>query len=187
MKFVMTDLQIIKSLGKAGMILPVPLEMLEEVQKVEAGLEAKKKYIIEIKRSHDIRRLELNSAMWLLLSEMSQKLTTSKDELYLTMLERYGVYEVVYIIPKALPSLKKLWKLTSEFGTTTDDGKTLLEVHCYKGSSKYDTAEFLKLLSGIVSEAEEMDIKLIPRSSLALLNDSSEGKKYDPQDKADKT
>ena len=55
---------------------------------------------ISVKVFRQKRSLDQNSYAWVLIGKMADKLRTSKDEVYLTMLKRYGQGGVIKVSPK---------------------------------------------------------------------------------------
>jgi len=104
------------------------------------------------------RSLNANSYAWLLITEIANKLRSSKEEIYLQMLKRYGQSSVVSIIDEAVPVFMKSVKYAEEFGKGTVNGKDFTHIKVYMGSSEMDTKEMAILIDGIVSEATELKI-----------------------------
>ena len=49
--------------------------------------------------------------MWVLLQQLADKLETTKDELYLIMLGKYGVFTHTVVKPNVVERVKEEWKL----------------------------------------------------------------------------
>ena len=64
-------------------------------------------YTTEIKEYREKRSLDANAYMWVLLEKMAASMNTSKDEGYLQMLERYGVF--THIVVKSSLSFTPHW------------------------------------------------------------------------------
>ena len=95
MKLDVKGLQKIYGVRDINLIIPLPATMEEEISKITPD----KTYSVEIKQKRKDRSLNANAALWVLLGEMAAKLRTSKDELYLEMLSRYGVFTHVVVKP----------------------------------------------------------------------------------------
>ncbi|MFY9378772.1 MAG: hypothetical protein WAP07_00850 [Acutalibacteraceae bacterium] len=104
------------------------------------------------------RSLNANSYAWLLITEIANKLRSSKEEIYLQMLKRYGQSSVVSIIDEAVPVFMKSVKYAEEFGKGMTNGKEFTHIKVYMGSSEMDSKQFSILLDGIVSECELLSI-----------------------------
>lgn len=127
------------------------------------------KFNIEIKKYRRKRSLNANSLLWLILSEMAVKLRTSKEELYIEMLARYGVFTHIVVKPEAVDRVKEQWREVRELGPVVIGGQKGIQLQCYFGSSTYDTKEMSVLLDGVVSEAREIGIAVMSESERALL------------------
>jgi hypothetical protein len=115
------------------------------------------------------RSLDANSALWQMLTKMAEVLHTTKDELYLEMLDRYGVSTFIVVKPNAVDKVKQEWKTVREIGEVTINGKTGIQLQCFFGSSTYDSKEFSVLLDGVISEAKEIDVPFISSEEKARL------------------
>ena len=92
---------------------------------------------------------------------MAEKLNTTKDELYLIMLDRYGVFTHIVVKPGLVDKVKLQWSTVRELGEVTINGQTGIQMQCFFGSSNYNQAEFCTLLNGVVEEAKEMGIDVV--------------------------
>lgn len=117
-----------------------------------------KPYTVEIAPLKKRRSLDANAALWKILSLMAEKLHTTKDELYLEMLDRYGIFTHIVVKPNAVEKFKSEWRTVRDLGEVTINGKTGIQLQCYFGSSTYDSKEFSVLLDGVISEAKELGI-----------------------------
>lgn len=124
---------------------------LEEIENVEL-------LDIEAKKHREKRKLNCNAYLWVLLQEMADKLNTSKDELYIDMLGKYGVFTHVIVKEKAVNKFMEEYRLVKDLGKITVNGTTGHQLQCYFGSSNYDSKEFSVLLNGVVNEAKEIGI-----------------------------
>ena len=124
---------------------------------------------VEIKPHRNRRSLDANAYMWVLLDKIAEVLHTSKDELYIQMLDRYGVFTHTIVKPEAVEMFKLQWRTVRELGEVTVNGKPGVQLQCYFGSSTYDTKQMAKLIDGIVSEAKELDIETLPPDEVEAL------------------
>lgn len=146
--------------------LQVPDSLKEVVQEFILGLKDKA-YSCEIKEFKPKRSLDANTALWEMLSKMAAVLHTTKDELYLEVLERYGVFTHIVVKPNVVDRVKKEWKTVRELGEVTINGKTGVQLQCYFGSSTYDSKEFSVLLDGVIQEAKEIGVEFISKEEQA--------------------
>ena len=127
-------------------------EQLENVEKLKD-----KDLDIEAKEHREKRSLNANAYCWLLIGKLADILRTSKDEMYLTMLKRYGQSELVSV--KSSIDVKGYFKYYEVAGTSMLNGNEFTHYKVFKGSSEYDTREMSILIDGIVSEAKEQGIQ----------------------------
>lgn len=115
-------------------------------------LDEDKVYDVEIKIHREKRSLNANSYCWKLCSEIASAINSDKDSVYLLMLKRYGISDLVPISNQVpIDDYIKYYDVESK-----TDKYTWYKI--YKGSSKYNTKEMSVLLNGIVSECKEMGI-----------------------------
>lgn len=109
------------------------------------------------------RSIDANNYMWELLSQMAPLLKTTKDELYIHELQKYGTFMYLPGTDEDEERLKNVFRIVTNRGETvltTPSGKELKmnQLQCYKGSSLYDTLEMSRLIDGVVSDAQELGI-----------------------------
>lgn len=129
-----------------------------DYRKELSDIDTEKEYDIEIKVHRQRRSLDANAYLWVLLGEMAGVLRTNKDDLYLVMLERYGVFTHIIVKPHVVEKVKQEWRTVKVLGDVVVNGQTGVQLQCYFGSSTYDSKEFAILLDGVISEAKEMGI-----------------------------
>lgn len=121
---------------------------------------------VRVKQHRERRSLDSNAYLWVLLAKMAAALNTTKDELYLEALERYGVFTHIIVKPEVVEQFKKEWRAVRDLGEVTVNGKTGVQLQCYLGSSNYDTKQMARLIDGVVSECREMGIETLPPHEL---------------------
>lgn len=127
------------------------------------NLRAQDKLRIKVVKWRERRSIDANNYMWELLSQMAPILHTSKDELYLVELQKYGTFMYLPGTDEDMENLSKVFRIVVNRGETvltTPSGKEmhLHQLQCYKGSSQYDTLEMSRLIDGIVEDAKELGI-----------------------------
>ena len=119
-------------------------------------LEQDKEKLYEIKEYKKKRSLNSNSYLWVLCTEIANIMTLSKEEVYVKMLEDYGVSILVPLTPTTDPS--KYFKYYTFFEKGNLNGKECVWYKVFKGSSEYDSKEMSHLLDGVVNEAKNLGI-----------------------------
>ena len=133
-----------------------PSVVEEQVRKVN-----EKPYTVKLEPLKRKRSLDANGYLWVLLQKIAEVLHTSKDEVYLEMLSRYGVFTHIVVKPNVVDRVKAEWRTVRELGEVTINGKTGIQLQCFFGSSTYDSKEFSVLLDGVIHEAEELGIETL--------------------------
>lgn len=117
----------------------------------------KDKLSIEVKPYRKKRSLDSNAYAWLLIGQISDALRAGKDEIYLTLLKRYGQSELISVLSHV--PIGNYVKYYEEAGKSNLNGKDFTHYRVYKGSSEFDTREMSIFIDGVVSEAKELGIQ----------------------------
>lgn len=115
------------------------------------------KLSFKIDKYKEKRSLNANAYCWKLLTEIANVLRSSKEEVYLTMLKRYGQRELISV--QAHIPISEYIKYCDEAGEGKVNGKLFKHYYVYKGSSEYDTREMSVFIDGVVSEAKALNIQ----------------------------
>ena len=110
-------------------------------------------YTVCMKRKRQKRSLDANAYAWVLMEKIAAAVGRSKDDIYLDMLERYGVFTHLIVKPTAVDMLMREYRLCRDLGEITVNGKTGRQIQAYFGSSQYDTAQMSRLIDGIAGDA----------------------------------
>jgi hypothetical protein len=122
---------------------------------------------ISLAKHREKRSKDANACLWACLGDIAEALHTDNWSVYLYMLERYGQFEYVLVVPEAVERLKKVWRTISIPDNTVVDG--MIGVQCFFGSSTYNTKEFSRLLDGVISEMKEMHIPTPPSEEMQAM------------------
>lgn len=126
-----------------------------------------KDQIYDITEHKEKRSLNANAYAWVLIGKIADVLRTSKDEVYIDMLKRYGQHEVVSVVSDI--DVTGYFKYFDVMGKSFLQGKWFTHYRIYKGSSEYNTKEMAILIDGIVSEAKEIGIETLPLREIEKL------------------
>lgn len=118
----------------------------------------------EIKEYHKKRSLNANAYAWALIGKIADVLRSSKDEIYLEMLKKYGQSEIVSVLSDI--NVTGYFKYFEEIATVQLQGKNFTHYKVFKGSSEYDSREMAVLIDGIISEAKELGIETLPNDEI---------------------
>ena len=142
---------------------------LRQLNRLDEEVRKGKKLAVEVKPVKGLRSANANAYLWVLLGKLAAALHTTKDDLYLLMLDRYGVYTHVIVMPDAVDRMITEWRVARNLGRVTVNGITGIQLQLYYGSSTYDTSEMAHLIDGVVDECKEVGIETLPPEELARL------------------
>ena len=126
---------------------------------------------IKVTKHRKKRSLDANAYMWVLLQKMAEPLKTSKWELYIEMLSRYGIFTHVIVKPHIVDRVKNEWRTVRELGEITVNGTRGSQLQCYFGASTYNTKEMGVLIDGVVSECKELGIDTVSTEELTKMKE----------------
>ena len=125
----------------------------------------KDKLSIEVKPYREKRSLNANAYAWCLIGQIADILRTSKDEVYLECLKRYGQSELISVLSHV--PIENYVKYFEEAGESKLNGKMFTHYRVYKGSSEFDTREMSIFVDGICDEARLLGIQVETPNQLA--------------------
>ena len=150
---------------------------LKMAQKYKDGV----RVAIKVTKYNEKRSLDANAYYWQLLTKLSKVLKISNSYCHNVLLRRYGVLEeidgkpVYLVVPDTEEAEKKADESETYHIKPTsnvregNDGKMYRTYMLLKGSSQMDTAEFSRLVSGLVDECRQCGIETMTPAELASL------------------
>ena len=120
---------------------------------------------ITIKPFRKKRSLDQNSYAWTLIGKIADKLRAGKDEVYLTMLKRYGQGGVIKVQPQNEQAILSAIKYYEPHEKLYSDTEKYYRI--WAGSSGYNTEEMTVFVDGIISEAKGLGIETMTPDELA--------------------
>lgn len=133
------------------------------------------KLTIDIKKWRKKRSLDANSYCWVLCDKIAKELSkesiVTKEQIYKDAISQVGTFEPMIIEEKAYDNFKRIWEkqgLGFIVQEVTRKDKCI-KVHCYYGSSTYDTKEMSLLIEIIVDLAKSLDIETKPKEEIESL------------------
>lgn len=141
-------------------------------QIIEWLLDQPKDVLFKITLIKKKRSLDANAYAWVLCQKIAEVLQTSKDEVYERMIQRYSTFDMDeggYITVTMLQRVpvEKLgghWRMIG----THDGFNSYIRL---KGSSEMDPKEMNHLITGIVSEAQELGIETMTSRELQRMEE----------------
>lgn len=117
---------------------------------------------IEIKEYKELRSLDANAYMWVLLTKLQEKLNTPKEDIYKYYIQKIGSCEILPVKKEAVERFCEAWQKNG-LGYVTDTTKSKLDgyinVIAYYGSSSYNTSEMARLIDEVVKDCKEQNIE----------------------------
>ena len=136
---------------------------------------------LRVTKYNEKRSLDANAYYWQLLTKLAGLQKISNNYCHNVMLRRYGVLEeidgkpVYLVIPDTDEAEKKADESETYHIKPTsnvregNDGIMYRTYMLLKGSHEYSTAEFSRLVSGLVDECKQCGIETIPPDELARM------------------
>lgn len=122
-------------------------------------LEVGQKYNIYFKKYKSNRSLEQNRMMWGIIQQISKETDNDIMDIYCTGLEAANAKsEFLMCIPEALESIKKSFRAVKICEKREYNGKDMLVLKCYIGSSKYNVTEMTELIEFFIRQAASLGI-----------------------------
>ena len=147
----------------------------DKVTKCKELLQKGKALDVEIKQHRNHRSLDANSYAWVIISKIADVLGSSKEDIYIEMLTRYGQREpqLVSVVEDGVPAIRRATQNHCTIvGESELNGKEFVHLAILRGSSTYTTKEMSILIDGIVSDAKDLGIETIPEEELKSLKES---------------
>ena len=136
------------------------------------------KLSVEIKKWRKKRSLDANSYCWVLCDriakELSKESIVTKEQIYKDAISQVGTFEPMIIEEKAYDNFKRIWEkqgLGFIVQEVTRKDKCI-KVHCYYGSSTYDSKEMSLLIEILVQLAKSLNIETKSKAEIDSLLES---------------
>lgn len=138
----------------------------QEFSLVDDLLDAK--LSINIKRWRKKRSLDANAYAWVLCDKIAKTINSTKEDVYRRAINAVGTFEPMIVEEKAFENFKRIWEKQGLGFLVEEVSKQnkCVKVHCYYGSSSYNTKEMSVLIDYIVQEAKELGIETMADNEL---------------------
>ena len=127
---------------------------------------------VEIKEHKDLRSLDANGYMWVLLTKLQEKIGAPKEEIYKSYIQKIGNAEILPVKNEAVDKFCKAWRKNG-LGWLTDTTQSKLNgftnVIAYYGTSLYNTSEMSRLLDEIIKDCQEQGIETKTKKEIESL------------------
>lgn len=139
-------------------------------------LKNENKLNIELKKWRKKRSLDANAYCWVLCDNIAKELckdgqVVTKEDVYKNAILDMGTFEPMIVEEKAFDNFKRIWEKQGLGFLVQEVSKKdkCVKVHCYYGSSTYDTKEMSLLIELIVDLAKRLNIETKPQQEIESL------------------
>lgn len=155
--------------GEVALLLNLPREYQKDVNEINKLIESDKLKTIELKQFREKRSLDSNAYAWQLMDKIAKKLGSTDEEVYITMLKRYGAKDYIAAPKESEYILKRVYKIVEPIKDCMINSTPSVTYRLIRGSSTYDQSEMGKLIDGIVDEAKTLGIETMTPNEIAGL------------------
>lgn len=148
--------------GKAIITLMLDIKDLEEIEK----LSLLEKITITIKKFFKKRSLDANNYCWVLCDKIAKELCKdgtiiTKEKVYQDAVLQIGTFEAMIVEEKSYDKFKRIWEKQGLGFLIQEVSRKdkCVKVHCYYGSSTYDSKEMSLLIELLVELAKSLSIE----------------------------
>jgi hypothetical protein len=128
---------------------------------------------VELKKWYKKRSLDANAYCWVLCDLIAKELSKegsiiTKEQVYKDAILNIGTFEPMIVQEKAFENFKRIWERQGLGYLVQEVGRKdkCIKVHCYYGSSSYDSKEMSLLIESIVELAKSLNIETKSKEEL---------------------
>lgn len=133
------------------------------------------KLTIDIKKWRKKRSLDANSYCWVLCDKIAKELSkeniVTKEEVYKDAILQIGSFEPFIVQESTFDKFKRIWERQGLGFLVQEVSRKdkCVKVHCYYGSSTYDSKEMSLLIEILIELAKSLNIETKPQAELDSL------------------
>lgn len=169
---VLNDIGIDYKTRKAKISLVLDTDELDVIE----SLKNENKLNIELNKWRQRRSLDANSYCWVLCDKIAKELSNdgsivTKEQVYQDAILQIGTFQPMIIEEKAFDDFKRIWEKQGLGFLVQEVSRKdkCIKVHCYYGSSTYNTKEMSLLIELIVELAKNLNIETKPKEEIDSL------------------
>lgn len=139
-------------------------------------LKKENKLNIELKKWFQKRSLDANAYCWVLCDKIAKELSKegiviTKEQVYKDGILQIGTFEPMIVELKAFDNFKRIWEKQGLGFIVQEVSQKdkCVKVHCYYGSSTYDSKEMSLLIELLVGLAESLNIETKSKAEIDSL------------------
>lgn len=172
---VITDINIDYKTRKSKISLLLDTKKIKVVEE----LKNKNKLSIELKKWRKKRSKDANSYCWVLCDKIAKELSKdgtiiTKEKIYQDGILQIGTFEPMIIEEKAFENFKRIWQKQGLGFLIQEVSRKdkCVKVHCYYGSSTYNSKEMSLLINLLVELAKSLNIETKSQQEINSLLES---------------
>lgn len=130
----------------------------------------------ELKEYRQKRSKDANAYCWILCDNIAKAITTpeavvTKEVIYKDAILQIGTFEPMIIEEKAFDNFKRIWSKQGLGFLVQEVSRKdkCVKVHCYYGSSTYDSKEMSLLIELLVELAKSLNLETKPQAEIDSL------------------
>lgn len=169
---IITDLSLDITTRKAKISLVLDTNEIDVVEQ----LKKENKLNVELKKYRQKRSLDANAYCWVLCDNIAKELSKdgtiiTKEQVYQDSILQIGTFEPMIWEEKNFERCKEIWQKQGLGFLVQEVSRKdkCVKVHCYYGSSTYNTKEMSLLIELIVELAKNLDIETKPQEEIDSL------------------
>ena len=131
---------------------------------------------VELKQFREKRSLDANAYCWVLCDHIAKALTEqeavcTKEDIYKDAITQIGVFQPMIVEEKAFNKFQEIWSKQGLGYLVQEVSRKdkCVKVHCYYGSSSYDTKEMSLLINILVDLAKSLGVETRPQAEIDSL------------------
>ena len=139
-------------------------------------LKDENKLNIELKKYRQKRSLDANAYCWVLCDKIAKELrkdetSVTKEVIYKDAISQIGTFEAMIVSEKAFDNFKRIWERQGLGFIIQEVSRKdkCVKIHCYYGSSTYNTKEMSLLIQLLVDFAKSLGIETRPKEEIESL------------------
>lgn len=139
-------------------------------------LKNENKLNVDLKKYRKKRSLDANSYCWVLCDKIAKELSKdgtviTKEQIYKDSILQIGTFEPFLVQEKTFDNFKRIWEKQGLGFLVQEVSKKdkCVKVHCYYGSSTYDSKEMSLLIDLIIGLAKSLQIETKPQEEIDSL------------------
>lgn len=169
---IITDLSLDITTRKAKISLVLDTNEIDVVEQ----LKKENKLNVELKKYRQKRSLDANAYCWVLCDNIAKELSKdgtiiTKEQVYQDSILQIGTFEPMIWEEKNFERCKEIWQKQGLGFLVQEVSRKdkCVKVHCYYGSSTYNTKEMSLLIELIVELAKNLNIETKPQEEIDSL------------------